>query len=134
MALLPLQPPEALQLVASVELHVNVDDPPLLTLVGLAVRVTVGAGMTVTVTASLALPPAPVQVNAKLVVAVNAAVVCVPLVALVPLQPPEAVQPVALVELHAKAGASPLATEVGLAVRVTVGAGGGGDVTVTVVV
>ena len=63
-AMLPLQPPEAVQLVASVELHVNVDDPPLLTLVGLAVSVTVGAGaVTDTLTDLLALPPVPVQLS-----------------------------------------------------------------------
>ena len=63
-ALAPLQPPEAVQVVASVELHVNVDDPPLLTLVGLAVRVTVGAGaVTDTLTDLLALPPVPVQLS-----------------------------------------------------------------------
>jgi hypothetical protein len=47
----------------------------------------------------------------------------VPLEALPPLQPPVAVQDVALVELHVSAEVPPLATEVGFAVRVTVGAG-----------
>ena len=53
-----------------------------------------------------------------------------PLVALVPLQPPVAVHEVALVELHVSVEAAPLATEVGFAVSVTVGAG----TTVTVAV
>jgi hypothetical protein len=64
------------------------------------------------------------------VLAVSAAVLWLPLVALAPLQPPEAVQDVALVELHMSAEILPLATEVGFAVKVTVGAG----ITVTVAV
>jgi hypothetical protein len=44
----PDQPPEAAQLVAFAALHVNVDVPPLATLVGFAVRETVGAGSKVT--------------------------------------------------------------------------------------
>ncbi len=39
----PLQPPEAVQVSARVELHVNRDSPPLATVVGDAVNVTVGA-------------------------------------------------------------------------------------------
>lgn len=85
--------------------------------------------VTETTTLCVAEPPAPVQMSVYLVVAVSAAVVCVPLVASEPLQPPEAVQPVALVEDHVSAEVPPLATVVGLAVSVTVGAG---DVTVTV--
>ena len=54
--------------------------------------------------------------------AVNAPVDCDPLVASVPVQAPEAVQEVALVELHVSVELPPLATLVGLAVSVTVGA------------
>ena len=50
--------------------------------------------------------------------------------AIVPLQPPVAAHEVALVELHVSVEAAPLATEVGFAVNVTVGAG----TTVTVAV
>ena len=50
--------------------------------------------------------------------------------ALAPLQPPVAVHEVALVELQVRVDAVPLATEVGFAVNVTVGAG----TTVTVAV
>lgn len=46
-----------------------------------------------------------------------------PLVALAPLQPPEAVHDVAVVELHVSVEAVPLITEVGFAVSVTVGRG-----------
>ena len=60
----------------------------------------------------------------------SAPVFCVPLVDLVPLQPPEAVHEVALVELHVSVEAPPLATEAGFAASVTVGVG----ITVTVAV
>ena len=55
---------------------------------------------------------------------------CVPLVALLPLQPPVAVHEVALVELHVSVELPPLAITVGFAVNVTVGVG----TTVTVAV
>jgi hypothetical protein len=47
---LPLHAPLAVQLVALVDDHVSVLDPPLAMLVGLAAKVTVGTGATVTVT------------------------------------------------------------------------------------
>ena len=47
---------------------------------------------------------------------------CEPLVALVPDQAPEAVQEVALVEDHVSVELLPLAMELGLAARLTVGA------------
>src|SRR5262249_53702426 len=56
--------------------------------------------------------------------AVSAPVDWLPEVALVPDQPPEAVQLVALVEDQVRVEAPPLATEVGLAVSDTVGAVG----------
>jgi hypothetical protein len=65
-ALAPLQPPEAVQLVAFVELQVKVDAAPLAMMAGLAVSATVGGGggtPTETVTDWLEEPPAPVQVN-----------------------------------------------------------------------
>jgi hypothetical protein len=63
-ASLPDQPPEATQELALVDDQVKVDVAPLLTVLGLAVRVTVGAGVvTVTVADCEALPPAPVQVS-----------------------------------------------------------------------
>jgi hypothetical protein len=63
------------------------------------------------------------------VVTVSAPVPSVPFVACVPLQPPEAVHPVALVELQLSTEALPLSTLPGLAPSVTVG---GGGTTVTV--
>jgi hypothetical protein len=65
------------------------------------------------------------------VIAVSAPVEVLPLVALAPLQPPEAVHEVACVELQASMAAVPVPIIIGLAVSVTVGAGG---VTVTVAV
>jgi hypothetical protein len=57
-------------------------------------------------------------------------VLCVPLVAFVPLQLPEAVHEVAFVELHVSVDAAPLATDVGFALSVAVAL----DATVTVAV
>jgi hypothetical protein len=56
-----------------------------------------------------------------------------PVVALVPFQPPEAVHEVAFVVLQVSVALAPLVTLVGLAVSMTVGAGGGA-VTLTVAV
>jgi hypothetical protein len=63
--------------------------------------------------------------------AVSAPVDCEPLVALVPDQPPEAVQEVALGVDQDNVELAPLATVLGLAVMLTVGAGVG-EVTETV--
>jgi hypothetical protein len=63
-SLVPLQPPEAAHDVASVELHVSREAPPLATMVGLAVSVTVGVPDTVIVAeATLLVPPSPAQVK-----------------------------------------------------------------------
>jgi hypothetical protein len=132
-ALAPDQPPEAAHDVAFVEDHVSVDDPPLATDCGLAVRDTVGAGVAVTVTVAdaLCVPPGPVQERLKLLVLLNAPVDALPEVALAPDQPPEAVQDVALVEDHVRIDDPPLATDVGFAEIETVGTGGGSGVPVT---
>ena len=65
-ALLPDHDPEAMQSVARFEDQVRVDPLPLLTVLGLADRATVGADGVVeteTVADCWALPPGPVQVN-----------------------------------------------------------------------
>jgi hypothetical protein len=63
-ALAPDQPPEAEQEVALVEDQVSVEDPPLVTIEGVAVNDTVGNALDiVTVVDALALPPVPVQVR-----------------------------------------------------------------------
>jgi hypothetical protein len=117
--------------VALVELHVSVDAAPLATEVGFTVSVTVGLGTTVTVAvATLLVPPVPLQLNEYDALAVRFAVLCVPLVAMLPPQLPDAAHEVAFVELQVSVEGVPLATEVGFAVSVTVGLG----TTVTVAV
>jgi hypothetical protein len=112
----PLQLPEPVHVVAFVELQVKEDVPPLATLVGFAVRVTVGAGwVTVTSAVALADPPAPVQVRVKVELEVSALLASVPLVASDPLQAPEAVHDVAFVELQVSVEVPFAATVVGFA-------------------
>ena len=59
-----------------------------------------------------------------MVLALSAPVDWEPLIALLPDQPPEAVQAVALLETQLKVELSPLTTVLGLADKVTTGAGG----------
>jgi hypothetical protein len=85
-------------------------------------RVTLTEPLTDTVALTAALvPPAPEQVNVYVVGVVRAAVALVPLGDNVPLQPPLAVQEVALVELQVSVEAVPRATAVGFALREAVG-------------
>jgi hypothetical protein len=62
---LPDQAPDAVQEVAFVEDHDNVDAAPLATVLGLAVKLTVAVGIALTVAVAdcVALPPLPVQVS-----------------------------------------------------------------------
>ena len=76
---------------------------------------------TVTVTLAWVVPLLPVHESVYVVLAVIAPVLAVPDVALVPLQPPLAVQEVAPVEFQVNVLESPLLTANGAAVRVTVG-------------
>ena len=63
-ALVPDQAPEAAHEVALVAAQVNVELPPLATVAGFAVKVTVGVGeVTETVTDCVAFPPPPVQLS-----------------------------------------------------------------------
>jgi hypothetical protein len=97
-----------------------------------AIRVQVGGNAaTVTLTDRLVVPPAPVQASVKLLLAVNAALTWLPDVALEPDQAPEALQLVAPVEDQVRVVVAPPATEVGLALSVTVGAATGANVAVT---
>jgi len=125
-ALVPVQPPDAVHDVAFVDVHAKLLLPPLLMVVGDADNVTVGAGVgfvTATEALAWAVPPAPVQLSVKDVLAFNAPVPCVPAVALLPLQPPDAVHDVAFVEFHVNVLLPPLLMVVGDADNVTVGAG-----------
>ncbi len=99
---------------------------PLVFVVGAAqlnVAVPLVTAVTETVALCAAEPPAPLQAIENLVVAVRAAVFCEPLADSDPLQPPEAVQEVAFVDDHVSIAVPPLATVLGLALSVTVGAG-----------
>jgi hypothetical protein len=130
-ALLPDQPPEAVQAVVLVDDQVSVVAAPLLTVLGAAERLTVGAGvLTVTVADCVALPPLPVQVSPKVALAVRAPVDCEPLTALLPDHAPEALHEVALLETQVKVELPPFATVLGLALRLTVAVGFGLTVTV----
>jgi hypothetical protein len=122
----PLQPAEAVQLLALVELQVKVELPPLGTTVGYAVNVASGMILTMAVDGTL-VPPGPVQVNEYAVGIVSAPVLMLPLAAWAPLQPPPAVQEAAFVALHVNIEAVPLAIEPGAAVKDIVGTGGGAD-------
>ena len=112
----PLQLPDPVHVVALVELQVKDDTPPLATLVGFAVRVTVGAGcVTVTPAVAVADPPAPVQARVKVELEVSALLATLPLVACDPLQAPEAVHDVAFVALQVSVEVPFAATVVGFA-------------------
>lgn len=120
----PLQAPLAVQDVVLLEVHVNVERPPAATTGGDAFSVTVGTGRMVTVVAMGAvMPPGPAQMSEYAVASVNGPVLWLPPAASVPLQPPEARQEVALVELHVSTEAFPEATAVGSAASLAVGAG-----------
>jgi hypothetical protein len=121
----PLQPPEAVQALAFVELQVSVAAAPLTTAAGLAVSAIVGGGgvtaVTVTVEIAGLVPEAPAHVSVKLVVVLSGPVLALPFVGSAPLQPPEAVHAVAFAELHVSAAALPICTVMGLAFSVAVG-------------
>jgi len=94
-----------------------------------SVAVPVGAlvdAVTVTVALWTVVPPVPVQLNVYAVVALRALVDSDPLVAWEPLQPPDAVQEVALVADQLNVEAAPFVTVLGLADKVTAGAGAAG--------
>ena len=136
--LVPDHPPDAVQEVALADDQVSVAEPPLATVVGLAVRDTEGAAGAVTATFTdwVASPPGPLQVNANEEFAVRGLVVAVPDVALVPLQLPDAVQEDASVDVHVNVATEPETSEDGATDSVTVGACGevGGCVTLAVTV
>ena len=120
-ALVPDHPLEARQLVALLLDHVSVDALPLATLVGEALKVSVGAGRMVTPTLRVTEPPAPLQLSVKVESVVSAPVEAVPLSDWRPLQEPEAVQLEALVVVQVSVDAPLLATLVGKALKVRVG-------------
>jgi hypothetical protein len=121
--LLPLQPPEATQEVAFVDVQVSVALAPFATVLGFADRSTVGNGwVTDTVADCEALPPAPVQVSVKVVLVFKVPVDWVPLTDLVPVQPPLAVHEVEFDEDQDNVDALPAFIAPGLALIATTGA------------
>jgi hypothetical protein len=136
-ALAPDQPPEARHDDALLDDHVRVDEAPLVTEAGSAVRETVGAVVVVTVTVTvvdaLCVPPGPLHERLNVLLFVSGPVDWLPEVALLPDHAPDAVQEVALVEDHVSVEAPPLTvTVVGFAEIATVGRGAGGGVPETV--
>jgi hypothetical protein len=124
----PDQAPEAEQEAELFDDQVSVEDPPLATEVGLAVRDTVGAGgLTVTIAEPLPVPPAPVQARVNVLVLVSAPLGWLPEIVLAFVHAPEAAQEMASVEDQARVEDSPLVTDCGLAAIDTVGAGGGAE-------
>jgi hypothetical protein len=122
-------PPAAVQLVASVEDQVSVEDWPLLIVFGEAVSEAVGieGAITVMVTdCNAEVPPGPVHWNVNVVSEVRGSVRPLPF-RLSPVggvrldQGPPAVQLVAPVEAHVSVDRSPEATEIGEAVSEVVG-------------
>lgn len=119
---MPDQPPLAVQAVAPVEDQVKTLLPPAVIEVGLAVKVTVGgAAVTVIVADCDEVPPEFVQDNVKVLVAVGVAG-SEPLVALLPVHAPEAVQVVAPVADQVNVLLPPLTMELGFALMVMAGA------------
>jgi hypothetical protein len=122
--IVPLQLPLAVHEVALVADQVSVELLPDVMALGPALKVTVGAGVeTVTVAVCAALPPGPVQVRVNDWLLVRFPVEAEPLIGSLPLQPPDAAQEVALVELQVNVALLPLVTVLGLAEMSTVGTG-----------
>src|SRR5215469_5933568 len=80
--------------------------------------------VTVTLTDFALLPPAPSHVRVKVVELVSAGLVLVPLVARVPLQPPEALHAVAFWLVQIRLTVAPEETELASLLSVTMGTGG----------
>jgi hypothetical protein len=127
-AFVPDHAPAALQAVALVEDHVSVELRPEVTELGLALIVTVGAGaaegvpVTVTVVEWLAEPIGPAQVRPNWVVFVSGPIDRLPPVETLPLQPPEAVQWVALTVFQKRWAVPPLLIAAGEELNVIDGA------------
>jgi len=138
-AFVPVQAPDAVQLVALALDQLRVADAPLVIDVGETAKFSVGAGagagaVTVTKTEAVAFPPTVFeQVRLKRLFAVSAALGALPDVDFVPLHAPEAVQVLTFAEVQVSAVVPPLATVVGLALSDTVGCATGAPKTVALV-
>jgi hypothetical protein len=97
--------------------------PSVLVVGGVQVNVAVPeAAVTPTVMLCVPVPPVPVQLSEYVVAALSAPVDLLPLLARVPLQPPDAMQEDALLAVQVRVDAPPCETLLGLALKVTVGA------------
>lgn len=125
-ALGPDQAPDAVHEVALLDDQVSVEAPPLLIVLGLALKLTVAGvcPLTVTVAVCDALPPVPLHVRVYTEVVVSAPVDCEPVTCLTPDQAPEPVHDVALVDDQVSVELPPLDTALGPALSMTVGAAG----------
>jgi len=102
----------AVQEVALTAVQLSVVVPPLAIVDGVALRAIEGGGsapgaLTATFTDWVAAPPLPVHVSANDALAVIGPVLAVPDTGLAPLQLPDAVQLLALLELHVSVAAAP---------------------------
>lgn len=125
-ALVPLQLPDPVQLVAFWLDQVKVLLPFAPTEVGLALRVILGTPVisaTPTLTDLDALPPDPVQLKVNVDATVSEPIVWLPVVALLPDHAPDAVQDVAFAAVQASTVDPPDVTDVGFADSVIAGAG-----------
>jgi hypothetical protein len=110
------------QAVALAAAQLRVVVPPLAIVDGVALSAIEGGGsapaaLTVTFTDWVAVPPLPIHVSANDALAVSGPVLAVPDTGLAPLQLPDAVQPLALLELHSSVAAPPESTLAGDANR-----------------
>jgi hypothetical protein len=122
-ALAPDQAPDATHAVALVELQLSTELAPVPTVLGDALRLTVGDGaVTDTIVDWVALPCGPVQVNVKVDFSDSGPLDCVPLIAFLPDQAPEATQDSASSENQVSVEAPPGLTVVGVALRTIAGA------------
>jgi len=108
----------AVQAVALSAVQLSVVVPPLAIVDGVALSAIEGDGgaptaLTVTFTDWVAAPPLPVHVSANDALAVSGPVLAVPETGFAPLQLPDAVQPLALLELHVSVAAPPESTLAG---------------------
>ena len=117
----PLHPSPAVHEVALVDCQVKVEVLPGATTDGFTLKVAVGIRLTVVL--ALEVPPGPEQLSEYVVAADTGPVLCVPLRLWVPLHAPDAVQEVALLEVHTKVAVLPADTAGGEAVKVTMGTG-----------
>ena len=115
--------------VALVEDQVSIEALPLAIVLGLSLKLTVGTGgvtdegaVTVTVTVCVVDPWPLVQVNSNFVESKSAPVDQVPLVAIEPLQPPEAMHAPLWRAFQVSIELEPLLIAVGVAAKVTDGA------------